>query len=318
MVLRVAIGFALLASACGAPPPRASVARTPVPSGASSGESVPIAPPPPAASIAPPPAPVADPVFDVHTVEGVRAFVAALCKRAADGNDTWVTAHAALFLPGNERLKEEKSETLLASRIGQEAPSTIAHTPLCASVPASDAAFSGFTFDGRRAQATVSLPGGPHRLTVEDTPVGPRLAELSFELPPPPTEPKKPPRKEHSIDLRALSSEGDAARPALAVAERNLRDHPICILRHAAKHRESGSFRVSMRKEEGSPLDLRVYASTVVPAPFVSCLEDQLRRELIPLFRGTPFSVEAHLMIGIPTKSAPDDGAVMVLSSERR
>jgi hypothetical protein len=82
-----------------------------------------------------------------------------------------------------------------------------------------------------------------------------------------------------------------------------------------------------MRKKDGQPLELRVYASTVVPASFVSCLEDQLARELVPLFRGTPFVLQGHLMIAIPTAKPGDDArwsgrrpadVAEVVSSERR
>lgn len=316
----VALPFLLfVATGCGGA--SAPSAAPPAPASASAPASVVVAPPPPAASsasaIAPPPPPV-EPKLDVRTADGLLAFVSTLCARAAAGDEAWVRAHAKLHLPGNVLHGDGKGDPQLGSRIAQETPDTIAQTPLCAAVPRSAAAFEAFVFDGKRARARVTLAGAAHRIVADENAAHePRLAELSFELPPPQTTPKKPPKREHIVNGRALSSEGAAASGALAVMLGNLRDQPVCTHRHAARYRDSGSFRVVVTKEDGQPLELRVYASTMVPASWVSCLEDQLSRELGNVFRGTPFVLEAHLMIGIPVKGPPSGDAVEMVGPAR-
>lgn len=317
-----ALSVLLVVAGCGgASPPPSGAAPAPAASasGTASATAPVVAPPPSpssAAAVTAPP-PVA-PKLEVRTADGLFAFVSTLCARAAAGDEAWVRAHAKLHLPGNVLEGDGKGDPQLGSRIAQETPDTIAKTPLCTAVPRSAAAFEAFVFDGKRARARVTLAGAAHRVVVDETAAHePRLAELSFELPPPQATPKKPPKREHIVNGRALSSEGAAASGALAVILGNLRDQPVCTLRHAARYRDSGSFRVVVTKEDGQPLELRVYASTMVPASWVSCLEDQLSRELGTVFRGTPFVLEAHLMIGIPVKGPPSGDVVEMVGPAR-
>jgi hypothetical protein len=59
-------------------------------------------------------------------------------------------------------------------------------------------------------------------------------------------------------------------------------------------------------------LEVKVYASTVVPASWAACLEQQLSEVLGRLMRGKAFRVQCHLMLGIPTTTTPKDADVIM------
>ena len=315
-VSSVVISVAFLSCATSPPPPPATTAP---PLASATAEPPKVAPPP--ASSAPPPAPPPPPParpLEIRTADATLAFLAAVCDHAKQGDARWVKEHVEAYLPGNVWVNDGGGDPLVGSRIGEEGPAAIERTPLCAHPPTKADDLRGFTFDGKRAVAHVALEGREHRVVLETSDAGPRLVELSFELPPPPRTTKKPKKHEHTVQGRVLNETDRDGGPVEAMIVATLRKDPSCTWEHAMRSEDSGSFGVAVRKEDGRDLDVKVYASTVVPASWVSCLERQLSSSLGKLFRGKAFAVQVHLMIGIPTKARPGDDAVILESGPPR
>jgi hypothetical protein len=265
-----------------------------------------------APAAAPAPAPV-----DVRTADGVVELVRRICERAAAGDAQWVQAHVALPLPGNELVNENGGDPLLGSRLDTDATS-LARLAICRDPPAHGSALQSLTIDAERVTAVIAIEGFDHRLVFAlASAAEPRLVALDFVVPrvPLPRVRKKAPRHlVHGWVKKA--TDGFAGIVELSLL-RELERRPACIRQHFARSNISVSLGVAVSKVDGQEAQVRVYASTVAPASLLGCLETQLGKAVASVFRGVPFEVDYHLMLGVPvSEDELGDSDAVIMSDE--
>jgi hypothetical protein len=263
-----------------------------------------------------------EPDVDARTQNGAAAFLAAVCEHAVKKDVSWIDRHMSPTLRGNVVVHKEKNGDVLVGSFASDhddVTESLGHDngvdgTACDIVGSPNSSISGFVVNGNDASGIIRGAHDGYRFTITtSTSDGARtlLAELSLELPAHPL-PKH--TKKHAFDLNGdmLHATGKYGYSMGRFFQDTIRHEPACVYEQAAHDEDSSVMVVHAVKVDGALATVRVYASTVVSASLIACLETQLGNETAAVFKGIPFDVEYLLRVLIPTKVDPGDGVLMM------
>lgn len=239
---------------------------------------------------------------------GALAFVRELCAAANRGDDTFVVEHAELPLRGQEQVGTSDKPLRVAGIATEDLPGSLKNRAVCKYLKPSTQEFTNFKLEDDEVHGTLSLNGHDYRLTLNVEP--PKLVEHKLLVPNrPPGDPKMallmtPGEIVFNVQGRGTESETEHFLEELVHQE--LTHDSTCAREQAAREKVSASLAVEVRTRPGHIPQVDLYASTVIDARFLGCLQSQLA-PILQNQLARPREKQLYklwLMVGIPTDQA--------------
>ncbi|MCA9644796.1 MAG: hypothetical protein KC492_29100 [Myxococcales bacterium] len=243
---------------------------------------------------------------------GALVFVRELCDAAKRGDDAFVVEHAALPLRGQEQVGTEQKPLRVAGIATDDSPGSVKNRAVCKYLKPSTRELANFKLEDDEVRGTVKLNGHDYRLTFELDP--PKLVEQKLLVENrDPGDPKMALFMAHPPFVFSVRAHGqkDATEHLLALRlEDELSYVSKCAREQAARERVGAALSVQVRTRPERVPQVDLYASTVIDARFLGCLQAQLAPVLQKqLARPTEKRLyDLWMIVGIPTDSADTAG----------
>ncbi|MEZ4372894.1 MAG: hypothetical protein R3B07_18865 [Polyangiaceae bacterium] len=243
---------------------------------------------------------------------GALAFVRGLCAAANRGDDAYVLEHAELPLRGQEQVGTSEKPLRVAGIAAEDLPGSLKNRAVCKYLKPSTQEFTNFKLEDDEVHGTLSLNGHDYRLTLELEP--PKLVEQKLLV-----ENRAPGDPKMALlmvpdqivfNVRARGSQDQIERLLALRVEQELSEVSTCAREQAARERVGAALSIQVRTRPERVPKVDLYASTVMDARLLSCLQTQLtpilQKELAHPTERQRYDL--WMIVGIPTDSADAPG----------